>query len=415
MDQNAINEANRLKNLAGQELDALLTLKFNELAEQGIIKGFQGKTNFKHTGFSYTHQYKTNYIIQTLDDKLIIINSSNSFRDRVKQDLYDFQGIMQHADISDDIIASILLYPDEEFENNSSLRTFKSRVTNKEAYCPATHILSFCDLIQFLENHKLTVELEREEESELLKDGSYYGLRGNAFEKEVVDLLNCYDQLNFFKSSSHMSDALYCSVLGKIVTDYNCSFNDIISVEATNTVKKLASGGNAKTDVIIKLHTVKGIIEETISIKNTTQNRVSCHDYRAEDFIRVLGISGQRLADYFNYYQEFGSHDKFVAGLPLGYTADEFTALLDPHRLRFMEWALMGEHDEQNLIDPDKQVSRYLLICQSERIRFTDFNSYISELFANSKLTYGVPLSWTYPSKQRGARIQLKLPILMWD
>ncbi|MBE0360656.1 MspI family type II restriction endonuclease [Pseudoalteromonas aliena] len=417
MEQNIITEANRLKNLAGQELDALLTLKFNELKEQGIIKQFWGKTNFNHTGFTYKYQYKTNYILKTLDDKLIIINSSNSFRDRVKQDLYDFQGIMQHADISNDIIASILLYPDEEFERNSGLVNFKSNVINKVAYCPASHILSFTGLIHFLENHKITVEQEREREEEeansLIKDGSYYGLRGNAFEKEVVDLLNCYEQLNLFKSSSSETDTLYRCVLGQLTSDYTIGLHELISVKATNTVKKLASGGNAKADVIIEIQTVRGVLMETISIKNTTQNRVSCHDYRAEDFIRVLNIAGQKLADYFLYYQELGSHKDFVEGLPPGYSAEDFEALLIPHHQTFIEWALKGEHDHQNLIDPGKQVSNYLLINKSGQIKFTKFDFYIDEIYKNCNHVYGVPLSWTYPSKKRGQRIQLKLPIII--
>jgi len=418
MEQYMINEANRLKQQAGQDLDAVLTLKFQELKAQGVIKDFWGKSNFNHTGFTYRNQYKTNYILETLDEKIIIINSSNSYRqDRVKQDLYDFQGIMGHAKISDRIIASILLYPDEQLTSNTALLLYRRNVQNKIAYSPATHILGFSELIHFLENHKISVELEKAREEEegttVVKDGSYYGVRGNTFEKEVVRILNDYEQLRFLKVNISFVDNLYKQIITTLASDCGCCIQDIISVEATNTVKKLAGGGNAKTDVIIKINTVKGVVVQTISIKNTIHSRVSCHDYKADDFIRVLNISDTKLANYFHYYQEFGSHKNFVNGLPSGYTADEFKILLEPHQRIFMEWVLMGAHDSYNLIEPESQISNYLLINKSGVTRFIDFQSYIRELFDNSHFVYGVPLSWTYPSKQCGSRIQLKLPILV--
>lgn len=413
MDQYIVNEANRLKNLAGKNLEELLTFKFNELVLQGFLKGFDGKTNFQHTGYKYYYQYKTNFILQTLDDKYVIINTSQSFRDRVKQDLYDFQGIMQHASISKNIIASVLLYPDEEFERNSTLRNFKRMVEQKEAYCPATHILSFSGLIEFLENHKESVELEQAESEEVpvVINGSYAGRRGNEFEKEVVSVLCSRLQLNLLKSNSPEVDQIFKAIVSKLSVDYTFEFNEIISVDATNTVKKLASGGNAKTDVIVTIFTVNGTLTETMSIKNTTKNVVSCHDYRAEDFIRVLGVLGLKLADYFVYYQKFGANKSFRDGLPDGYTSDDFLNLLKPYHESFMRWALTGAFDEKNLIEPKTQISNYLLINKSGAIRFVDFLSYIREIEAFCSHTFGVPLRWTYPSKQRGSRIQLKLPI----
>lgn len=413
MNQEYINEANRLKQEAGRQLDDQISLKFSELKSQGVIKEFYGKSNFCHTGYTYSNQYKTNFIIKTLDDKFIIINSSNSYRqDRVKQDLYDFQGIMHHADIAGSIIASILLYPDVE-EHNTALLSYRRMVINKIAHCNATHIFLFSELIEFLENHKLSVEQKFEdelEEMETFKDGSYYGLRGNAFEKEVVEVLKNYEYLKQLKNNSCLN-TIYFNVMSKILIDCNVLINDVISVNATNTVIKLKNGGNAKTDIIITIKTVCGEIIETISVKNTTKNRVSCHDYRASDFIRVLGIENTKLAQYFIYYQKFGSDKEFVRGLPSDYSVQDFILLLEPHKKNLVEWALTGSHDYENLIDSELQVSKYLLINKPNCLRFIDFKSYIDEIYQKSKLVYGIPLSWTYPSKQRGSRIQFKLPI----
>ena len=418
MEQQIINEANRLKQAAGAQLKALLIFKFNELKQEGIISDFYGKTNFCHTGYTYAHQYKTNFIIETLDNKLIIINSSNSYRsDRVKQDLYDFDGITNNAEISDRIIASILLYPDEEIVNKE-LMLYRHNVHNKIAHSNATHILLFRELIQFLENHKLSVEqqlaseLEEIEQQYVAKNGSYFGIKGNTFEKEVVAVLNNYENLQQLKMDL-CTDPIYLLVMNQIACDYGVPINNIISVSATNTVLKLNSGGNAKTDIIVTIKTVFDEIIETISVKNTTQTRVSCHDYRADDFIRVLNIANTRLAEYFLYYQKFGSHKGFVDGLPNGYSFYEFIGLLEPYQAILVEWALTGKHDHQNLINPQLQTSNYLLINKTGQLRFTRFDSYIPEIYQRSTLVYGIPLSWTYPSKQRGSRIQFKLPIVL--
>ncbi len=414
MDQDYDSASNRKRQQAGQQLTEWLNDCFLKLKLQGIIEDFDGKTNFPHIGFSYNEQYKTNFIIRTLDEKYIIVNTSTSFRsDRNKQDMYDFEGIMRHAPISESIIASVLLFPDEEFASNSTLRTYRDRVKNRIAYSAATHILSLSEFIEFLDNHKATVlqeKAEYEEEGITARDGSYYGKAGNAFEKDVVALLNCYDNLRSMQASRN-DNALYCSIVEKLCIENCISLNEVIRINATNTVKKLASGGNAKTDIILDIELPRGTHRATISVKNTTQSRVSCHDYKADDFIRVLGVQNTKLANYFFYLQEGGSRKGFEEQLPEGFSIDEFQYELQPYRLKLTEWALKGLHDEQNILNELEQTSQYLLINKNGYFRFENLDSYIEEIFANSKLVYGTPFSWTRPST--AGRIQLKMPVLI--
>jgi len=408
------SESNRLKQLAGAELKDFLKQKFTSLVDDKIILRFKVNQNFCHHGFSYKKQYLANFIIETLDNKFIIINSSNSYRhDRMKIQSYDVEGIANNASISDQIIASILLYPDDEL-NNESLISFRKKVDEKQAHSPATHILVVSELVDFLENHKAFIEEEKVREAEEEKNGSYYGLRGNAFEKEVVAELNKLAHLEQIKNNGDSGSLIFNQIVSKICSDYDIPINTLIKVDATNTVLKLKSGGNAKTDVILTLKTPTQEVTETISIKNTTQSRVSCHDYKCDDFIRVMNIEGSKLANYLTLYQKCGSHKAFVEGFPDNYNLVDFEQLLEPKKDVLLEWALTGKHDIHNLINPKSQVSNYLLMNKSGEIKFIDFHSYIVELYDKSKkLVYGLPLSWTYPSKQRGARIQLKLPILV--
>ena len=71
-------------------------------------------------------------------------------------------------------------------------------------------------------------------------------------------------------------------------------------------------------------------------------------------------------------------------------------------------------HDTENLVDPKLQISNYLLIWddKSGKIAFYAMDVYINMISNQKKGRLGVPFSWTYPSKRRGKRIQLKVPIL---
>jgi len=153
-------------------------------------------------------------------------------------------------------------------------------------------------------------------------------------------------------------------------------------------------------------------IEETISIKNTNLNQVSCHDYRVKDFIRVLNCEKTRLAKYLKLFQKNPSYKALQEKLPDDFSINEFTELLKNKKDIFTEWVLKGEHDDDNLVSPKIQISNFLLISKRGKISFYSMREYILILNGSKKGKLGVPFSWTYPSKQRGKRIQLKLPII---
>jgi hypothetical protein len=411
------SKSNGEKSKAGKELQDQLVHSFNELIDQNIILNFVTNKNFKHEGFSYEKSYLINFLIETLDNKFILINSSNSFRnDRFKQQAYDIQGVMNNSEISSEVIASIMLYPDSEISNSTFLK-FREKVKKGEAYSPASHLLTINEFYEFLENHKASVESEIEEAEEFkesaknLKDGSYYGKSGNALEKEVVNILNNKDLLGLYQSDA-CEDKIFKNVMDELCSQ-DLQKENIISISATNTVEKLAKGGNAKTDVIININTLDDDIVRTLSIKKSTKSVVSCHDYKYEDFVRVLDIKGTKLAEYLKLFQAYPTYSGFKNNLPEGYTIKEFEEELKPHVHTLTQWALTGQHDHENLIDPLKQISHHLLIVKDREVYCSNFAHYIDQLFDQVTLKYGVPFSWTYPSKNRGKRIQLKMPILI--
>ena len=414
---NVQTESNRLKQLAGSDLKNELKASFDDLIVKKMILSYQTDENFKHQGYEYPNQYLINFVLKTLDNKYILIRSTTSFRlDRYKQSAYDIGGVLKNSEISSDVVASIILVPDSELGSTSFIN-FRNNIQKGVTFSPASHLMVISEFYTFLENLKASVESEVDESESFIvsvvpvKDGSYYGKAGNAQEKEVVNILNDKGFLLEYKAGT-CKNKIFNSVMDQLCRE-SLIKGDIFLISATDTVKKLRSGGNAKTDVIITIETINGQIIETISVKNSSANVVSCHDYKAEDFIRVLNVKDTKLEDYLALYQEYPTYSDFEKNMPENYSLDDFEKLFKPYKDKLTEWALTGQHDLENLIDSVRQVSRYLLIITENEVFCSDFPSYINKIYTQKKLTFGMPFAWTYPSKQRGKRIQLKMPIII--
>lgn len=437
MDNLISSESNRLKQLAGQQLDDQLEVKFKELVDENVILEFKKNVNIKHRGYSYPRQYLANFVIQTIDNKFIIISSSTSYRqDRYKLQQYNIRGVQENANFAKDIIASIILYPDNQI-TASGFGMLRRDLESGATFSSATHTLLLTDLLIFIENHKEEVERERAEDATFIASntpeqlaflpsikpnkvdssatemGSISGRAGNKLEKIITAILNTKEFLFQFQGNNEQSDnETFNLILHTLILHHSINYTEIIEVSASDSIKKLRSGGNAKTDISVTIKTASRTVVETISAKNTGQVSVSCHDYNAKDFSRVLKCEGSRLAKYFELFQEGGSHRGMESLLPDGFSKKEFEVLLTLRAKILTEWATKGQHDSHNLISPETQVSNFLFINHTKKqaVRFVSYDSYIGELFQNKKKSYGVPLTWTRSSKDR---IQFKLPIMM--
>jgi len=418
--RNILSEANRLKVESGLALRELIADLLKQLEELEIIKGFESNVNFPHKGCSYSKQYKADYIIETNDLKMIVVRTSSSFRqDRIKTSFYDLEGISKNGERSNDVVASIFVTGDKY---SADFESHRNMFEKKEYYCPATHLFYVDEFIEFLNEYKLNIEIEKEEESEIQHaeassvTGSNFGKAGNKLEHIISDLLSEEQQLNFLKTNDSSSHPVFKSVIEALCVHESIELQNILSIEGSNRVTLLKSGGNPKTDVILSISLNNGSnLSVTLSIKNTKKSKVSCHDYTAEAFIRVLDCKDTRLSKYLELFQEYPTYSAFEENIPQGYSIEEFAGLLNEKEPVFSEWVTMGKHDGLNLIDPEIQVSKYLFINNPETKEhaFYLYEEYIDIINQQRDEKFGVPFSWTYPSKKRGERIQLKLPIIL--
>lgn len=410
--------SNKNKALSGAQMSKEIEKKLDELKDGGVIIGYSVNEKFRHKGFGYNEQFLANYIIETVDHKRIVVRSSSSFRnDRAKIGFYDLDGILRLSNLTDNIIATIYLVSDSEL-NNKTFIELREKFKRREYYCPATHLFVLSEFIKFLENYyleKATLLSGIQKElyfKDLKEAGSYFGREGNRLERELVERIN--EPLILKKIKKDALEPKIEKIIKTILSKHGIDREDLVKIKASNSIPLLRNGGNPKTDILITLITINDeTILETISVKKTQKNKVSCHDYKADDFIRVLSCEGTKLEKYFKLFEKYPTYTEFEENLPDEFSTEDFSNLMETNAKVFSEWVLRGKHDELNLVDPDKQVSNFILISKDGKLMLKSYDKYIETLFGSSKKKFGVPFTWTYPSKQRGKRIQLKMPVII--
>lgn len=416
--------SNAEKVVTGQEVKKNVRDILKRLLKLKVINGFESDVNYSHKKFKYENQFKCDFVVKTIDDKYVLIRASNSYRsDRAKIAFYDLHGIQNYSKFSGNIVASILLFPDNE-ENQSSFISTREKVTSGIFYSPASHWLTFTELKEFFDNYRYEViNAEKSEELEFEdylknnlktreRNGSYFGKSGNILEKYLVEIINDNNNLlNYKKGCNEYSE--YNSILDEIISTYGINKNKIIRIKATDSITKLKNGGSAKTDVFVEIYTDEINYSASISVKNSKEAFVSCHDYQASDFVRVIAPNDSDFKLFIETFQKMGSWKNYsneLASKDININTDE---LINRYKKRIIEWAVFGMHDAENIIRSEMQIVNFIFIRNSETKQCNVYNSsnYISELMNHPSKKMGAPFRWTYPSKQRGKRVQLKMPL----
>lgn len=429
-----ISNAEKVRN--GQEVKHKVLQLLEALLSDELIVGFDKDVSHAHKNYKYDKQFKCDFIIETVDRKFILIRASNSFRsDRIKIPFYDFLGIQQYSAFSGNIVASILLFPDGEEENSQFVNT-RTKMQNGHFFSPATHWLTFSELYEFFYNYCSEVESRTAELEDLLSEklysiegyahsfadqlcqvkeesGSYYGKVGNKFERFLVEQLNSLENLTAYKNNQKLC-LEYDIILDSIIYDLKIDRLQINALEATDTITKLQNGGSPKTDIHLKVFTSSKVgCPINISVKNTKSSRVSCHDYQAKDFTRVIAPNDDSFNEVVETFQEAGSWGTYESLLIDKMIPIDTDAVLNAHMEKLIEWAITGKHDSDHLIEDHNQIANFILTrnAVSGICKMQSTNAYMSELKEAIGSARGAPFSWTYPSKRRGKRIQLKMPI----
>lgn len=406
-----ISEDNKQKYEAGAEFQSLIEKELVGLKNQKLISSFDKNVNISHKGFKYGEQYLANFVVKTINGKFIIIRSTKSLKDRKKIYFHDLEGFTKNSEFSDDIVASIILLPNEAAETND-FQKVRSLIDNKECYSPATHLLVIDEFLDFIDSFSSNIKSKYQQYISAA-DGSINAKKGYENERVIAELMSENLSLLNYKNNKPTNE-IFNLIIQEILNKNSTDKADVLSISATDTIPYLNSGGAAKADFYIQVDTVNGSFSETLSIKTTMQNRITCAQFKHAEITRILNCGNTLLSKYFELFQKYGSYKDFESNLPIGMNVQDYEKLLFPYQQIFCEWVLTGEHDSKNLIDPNKQISTFIFIDhQDGSYTCKEMSVYLNRLLASKKkLKYSVPFAWTYPSKQRGEYIQLKVPIV---
>lgn len=392
---------NKQKSVSGNNQDELLKSIVEDAKDKNYVSEYNYKYRVGDPNYKLQGQFFCPCIIHFSDGEKWLLYTSTSYRtDRAKEWHWDAFNIKR----IDNTIGKAYLVYSESITDTEKQQFLKA----KKAYTEKNGFYAIDDVFS-----------ERELEDEIQKrglintqSGLVHNLVGNSFEDQVVNILNNTDNLIKYKGietekASVLPGRLYplfTEILSKTIKDGK---EKILSIDATcdkRRIGRLPSGGNPKTDILIKVFYEDNSSQIiTISCKRSTTNAVSIHQYKAEDFASVLDPTNENLRNLIKEFQnnptirDFGTDNEKA-----------LTEALAPYLDKLIIWALSGQCENAN----ENQVAQYLLFYNGSNYAIHTTEEYAKRL-KKIKHHFGTPFSWTYASGQRGRSIQLKCPILI--
>lgn len=442
---------NGKKSQSGWDFQTKVCRLCQELQDKGLIKRFSHSrtSDVCHHFSDGSHlpeaQYRANYTLVDLHDSIIYLYTSTSFRtDRIKSTMWDAYAMQFFSGIHPEKVAAVIFIVEDAAANEDSFLQFKAKLMAKSIYSPISHAMSESEFLRFMDqweqektnyvNQCSYLNLTDADTVEFLaafhnkaiidcltklknhENGSGTGKRGNAFEEFLRTTLSNEEILEAYQNEVLDRHGK----LGKVLTEildcsvryHNIDIQEVASIECERSIA-LGNHGLAKPDLKVVYHMQNNQpnVVSYLSLKLSSGDVVTCHDYTADSFIEVLNLPNESLlAEGLKIFQENGNwKNTKIAFETKGLDFEKFQEYLKQAMPSLLNWALKGQgHTLPKELEVDLMV---LARAEELQVRATPADDYIRELLALSKNSVGAPLNWTYPSKQRGKRIQLKMPL----
>lgn len=236
---------------------------------------------------------------------------------------------------------------------------------------------------------------------------------GDAYESFIVNIFNDKAYLKNFNSLSN--DRLDECVFKTIFEKEGIDVNKVIKIEATDEIPRRASGGNAKTDVLVKVYIEDGqIINIPISVKQTTVAKVAMAEFDVDTILRETGIKNAEIERLMKKHQQdasainFSKEEKEILKRELAQ---------DNNKEKLLRWILtMSPLPDSSDIRIPRYIIKFQLDKNNLRVKelgIYNIDEYISRISTDkrgnpAKGGFGTGLSWTYATGSKGKKIQFK-------
>ena len=236
---------------------------------------------------------------------------------------------------------------------------------------------------------------------------------GDVYEEFVVSVFNDAKYLMNFNNlnTNQLDEKIYFEILNK----EGIEIEKIEKIEATNEIPTRPSGGNSKTDIVIKVYMAdKKEVNIPISVKQTRAPKVAMAEYDIKTILSEAKIENKEIETLMEKHQVEASAKNF--------TLEEKKKLReelekDGNKDRLLRW-IFTMSPVRN--DEDIRVPRYILKFQLNKKDLSVKNSYVFEIeeyIRHISFTkkgkcvrggFGTGLGWTYATGSKGKKIQFK-------
>lgn len=387
-------EENINKSLHGAKGIEALDNMVNSLQGLGYIKIIKKNYSIADPDFGEA-QFKFQYLIEFRDKEQWILQHTTSIRDRINCQQWHSENIKR---LNPDVKKAYIVVPDEL--NEAELR----KVLNYHKKIASRSIYSAIDGIFPLGTVYYMIE---QKAASLLPDGTAHAKLGLGFEDKLAGVLDDKQNFEKWKYNATTSTGYLYPLYLDILKILGLKKEEVIALKATSDIPKLPSGGPPKTDVLLSVETVQGIKNYTFSCKRSNSSWVSVHEYTADAFARVLNPDDIHLKELLHEFQHAGGAK--AMGVQ---KSGEFEECIKRYSDVLSMWVIGGAGGEG---DRDTQWAEYIITFNENQNVYSihTVEGYIEECKRQDvKGQFGTLFKWTYPSKGKGKRIQLKGKIL---
>lgn len=387
------------RNQSGQKANELIEHMLSDVVRingvniefnKGYAVGYPGKQK----------QFKMDYelVFPDLGSKRWLVKSTNSVRERV----YGVEFFAQNILKIDDLVEKIfVVVPDSISEKEMLNKTRES----KKRHNP-TYVSFLTDILTVNELRKLILE----ETLANIPQGSRSNITGKDGEENLIELLNDRSNLllwNNFTEHNVLYKTSTFPIFKEILIKSGFIFGETLltNVHAEKEKSRLLNNGQPKTDIFLKILGEGCVSEHSISVKNTNSKSVTVHEGKVIDLISALDINKtSNLAEALLMFEKLGSEKvlkerNIEMYKTLHYELKEFNKKL-------VEFFIFGLNSP--LIANQRQISDIIIYTNKFDVFLRD--EYVDYYINNfkSKGQFGTPFKWTYPSKGKGKKVQIK-------
>lgn len=393
--------SNRQKAKHGRSAQESLSKFLDHCKEKNYIQDYKEGYKTGKPGFINQKQFSAPFLITfNTGEKWILFCTTSVRSDRIKGQQWDAFNIKR--DVPSIKKAYIVIYPERDASSDyNAAENITQGIVNGATYSAIDGVIAEPTLHSFIEQVAMST----------LSRGQVTDLQGRNFEDLIAMILSNKDNLTKYLTNDKTITGMHYSYFHDIISSLKINPLPIKYIEATADKKKigrLPSGGAPKTDVLVTIYTTNNLYQTiTISCKRSSKDSVSVHEYSADSFSAVLDPNNQSLKKLLCEFQDNPSLSAFGAE-----NIHHLTVALEPYLNKLTKWVLAGIGGAGN---PEIQWATHILTYDNnnDHISFHTVAEYIDSLKLNHiEGHFGTFFTWTYPSKQRGRRIQLKCKIM---